>query len=126
VVLSVLNAMTLSVLERTREMGTLRALGFTRGQIVGLFLREAVLLSLLAVGLGLFVGLAGAAGVNAAGIRFSPPGVTGTVQLLLTPTPLWCGLIALVLVPMSAIGTWLAVRRRVQEPVVSLLFSSAA
>jgi putative ABC transport system permease protein len=126
VVLSVLNAMTLSVLERTREMGTLRALGFTRRQLLGLFLREAMLLSVLAVGAGLIVGVAVALGVNAANIRFSPPGMPGTIQLVLTPTPLLCAAIALVLVPMSAVGTWLAVRRRVGEPVVSLLSSSAA
>ena len=126
VVLSVLNAMTLSVLERTREMGTLRALGFTRRQLLGLFLREAMLLSTLAVGAGLIVGVAVALGVNAANIRFSPPGMPGTIQLVLTPTPLLCAAIALVLVPMSAVGTWLAVRRRVREPVVSLLSSSAA
>ena len=107
-------------------MGTLRALGFTRRQLLGLFLREAMLLSTLAVGAGLIVGVAVALGVNAANIRFSPPGMPGTIQLVLTPTPLLCAAIALVLVPMSAVGTWLAVRRRVREPVVSLLSSSAA
>lgn len=126
VVLSVLNAMTLAVLERTREMGTLRALGFTRSQLTGLFLREAVLLSLLAVGAGILIGVGVALGVNAADVRFSPPGMPGTIQLLLTPTPQLCAALALVFVPMSAVGTWLAVRPRVREPVVSLLSSSAA
>ena len=50
----------------------------------------------------------------------------GTIQLLLTPTPQLCAALALVFVPMSAVGTWLAVRPRVREPVVSLLSSSAA
>lgn len=126
VVLSVLNAMTLTVLERTREMGTFRALGFTRRQLLGLFLREAALLSLLAVAAGLVLGVAVAYAVNAANVRFSPPGMPGTIQLVVTPTPLWCAAVALMLIPLAAVGTWIAVRRRVREPVVSLLSSSAA
>jgi putative ABC transport system permease protein len=126
VVLSVVNAMTLSVLERTRELGTLRALGFTRGHLTGLFLREAALLSVLAVTAGLGLGLTASLAVNAADVRFAAPGMPGTIQLILTPTPLLGLGLAVLFVPLSALGTWLAVRRRVREPVVSLLSSSAA
>jgi putative ABC transport system permease protein len=126
VVLSVVNAMTLSVLERTRELGTLRALGFTRGHLTGLFLREATLLSLLATGGGLALGLGATQGINLANVRFAAPGMPGTIQLLLTPTPALCLGLAVLFVPLSALGTWLAVNRRVREPVVSLLSSSAA
>lgn len=45
--LSVLNTMLMSVYERTREIGVLRALGWRRRQVLGLILQEAVLLGLL-------------------------------------------------------------------------------
>jgi ABC-type antimicrobial peptide transport system permease subunit len=48
----VLNAMLMSVFERTREIGVLRALGWRRSAILGMVLREALLL-------GIFGGLAG-------------------------------------------------------------------
>ena len=43
----VLNTMLMSVFERTREIGVLRALGWQRRRILGLILREALLLSLI-------------------------------------------------------------------------------
>jgi putative ABC transport system permease protein len=43
----VLNTMLMSILERTREIGVLRALGWRRRAILSLILREALLLGLL-------------------------------------------------------------------------------
>ncbi len=45
--LAVLNTMLMSVLERTREVGILRALGWRRRGILGLILREALLVGVL-------------------------------------------------------------------------------
>ncbi|GIV75670.1 ABC transporter permease [Litorilinea aerophila] len=62
--LGMMSAMVMSVLERTREIGTLRAVGWSRGRIVQLILGEAVVLSLAggAIGVGLGVLLAWLAG----------------------------------------------------------------
>ena len=55
--LGMMNAMVMSVLERTREIGTLRAIGWTRRRVVGMILGEALVLSVLGglVGIGLGV-----------------------------------------------------------------------
>ncbi len=126
VALSVLNAMTISILERTREIGTFRSLGFTRGQVLGLFVREAVILALVGVGAGAGAGLLVAAAVNAAGIRFSPPGIPGTIQLLVTPTPALLAVLAAVLVPLAAVAAAVAVRGRVRRSPTQLLGSHVA
>ena len=55
--LGMMNAMVMSVLERTREIGTLRALGWRRGQIVRMIMGEALLLSLLGGGIGIAIGV---------------------------------------------------------------------
>ena len=60
-----MNAMLMSVYERTREIGTLRALGWRRRRVVWMIVREAILLSLLSgvagiifgIGLGLLIAL---------------------------------------------------------------------
>jgi len=56
--LGMMNAMVMSVLERTREIGTLRAVGWSRGRVVALILGETVVLSLIGglVGIGMGVG----------------------------------------------------------------------
>ena len=47
------NTMSQAVRERTGELGVLKAIGFTNGQVLGLVLAESCLLSLLGGGLGL-------------------------------------------------------------------------
>ncbi|MCC7074571.1 MAG: ABC transporter permease [Deltaproteobacteria bacterium] len=126
VVLSIVNAMTLSILERTRELGMLRALGFNRRQVLGLCLREAALLTALAVGVGLLIALCVAAMVNNGNVRFSPPGVPGTIQFMLTPTPALCAALAAFIVPLSVAAAWLAVRRTTRAGIVSLLSSHSS
>jgi ABC-type antimicrobial peptide transport system permease subunit len=64
--LGVMNTMLMSVLERTREIGVLRALGWRRRRILGMIMQEAVLLGalggvtgiLIAFGLGYLFGKA--------------------------------------------------------------------
>jgi ABC-type antimicrobial peptide transport system permease subunit len=55
----VLNTMLMSVFERTREIGVLRALGWGRQRILGLILREALMLGLLGglTGIAIALGL---------------------------------------------------------------------
>jgi putative ABC transport system permease protein len=50
-----MNTMLMAVLERTREIGTLRALGWRRRAILGLILKEALLLGFLGGIIGVFV-----------------------------------------------------------------------
>jgi ABC-type antimicrobial peptide transport system permease subunit len=64
--LGMLNTMLMSVLERTREIGVLRALGWRRRQVLGMILRESLVLGvgggicgiLLGLGLGGLITLA--------------------------------------------------------------------
>jgi putative ABC transport system permease protein len=61
--IGIMNVMLVSVSERTREIGLLKALGASSGQILMLFLAEAATLSATggAVGVAVAVGLTGAA-----------------------------------------------------------------
>jgi len=56
----ILTIMTIAVTERTAEIGLLRALGAERGQVLSLFLLEAVVLAALGGGAGLGLGAGGA------------------------------------------------------------------
>jgi putative ABC transport system permease protein len=77
VVLSIANTMSMSVLERTREIGTVMAMGATPGRVVREFLLEGGLLGLLGGLAGVVLGVVVAAIITQVGITFpSPPGAT--------------------------------------------------
>jgi putative ABC transport system permease protein len=64
-VLGIVNTLVLSVLERTRELGLLRAIGLRRGQTMRMITVESVVISLFGALLGLAVGV----GLGAAVVR---------------------------------------------------------
>jgi putative ABC transport system permease protein len=57
--LGVVNTMSMAVLERTREIGLLRAVGWRRRRVLGLLLWESVVLTAAGGVLGIVFGLAG-------------------------------------------------------------------
>lgn len=59
----VYNTFAMTVVERTREIGLLRSLGLTKGQVAGLILQEALLLGSIGSALGVGAGVALAQGL---------------------------------------------------------------
>jgi len=49
-----------SVIERTREIGVLKALGFTDGQVMSLILSEGIVMSIIGGIIGIILGVIGA------------------------------------------------------------------
>jgi putative ABC transport system permease protein len=69
IVIGITNTMTIAVRERTREIGTLRAIGMNRGGILALFLLESLFLGAIAAGAGGIAGGAVAAAIDAGGFK---------------------------------------------------------
>lgn len=68
------NTMSMAVVERTAEIGTLRAMGLRRGGIQRLFMCEGVLLGMAGAMCGLAASLAIAFLINSSGLSWTPPG----------------------------------------------------
>lgn len=82
VVMSIVNSMSMTVVERTREIGTLRSMGLRRFGIVRLFATEAFLLVALGCAGGLVFTLLVRLAVNSAGITYTPPNSSNVVRLM--------------------------------------------
>lgn len=71
---SIANTTLLSVYERTREIGTMMAVGVRRLQVLTLFLFESLLLALLASSLGALIGWLVVFWLSGRGVLLKPPG----------------------------------------------------
>jgi len=54
--IAVMNTMVMSVIERTREIGVLRALGWGKGRVVSMIMKESLLISLIGAFFGSMLG----------------------------------------------------------------------
>ena len=73
IVLSVSNTLTMTVLERTNEVGTLMALGLKKLKILRIFLTEGLVLGLSGGAIGLLIGCLLAWAISSLGIPMPPP-----------------------------------------------------
>ncbi len=121
VVMSVANSMGMTVIERTREIGTLRAIGLKRSGVVRLFTTESLLLTLLGCVTGLALTLLVRCGINLAEISYTPPNSASPVPLLVDMD---VGRILFTFVLMCAVGTLAATlpaRRAAKMGIVDAL-----
>lgn len=86
VLLSVINSMNMTLFERTREFGTMRAIGDRSDWVFRLIMIESFWLGLLGSLLGIILGCLAALGISAIGIPMPPPpnanlGYTALIRL---------------------------------------------
>lgn len=124
--LSIINAMTMGILERVKEIGTLRAIGYESSIVSKLFVREAVVLTGFCLIAGTIIAELMAFVVNSLNIRFEPPAMAGDAQFTLTPTPEIYFVAAASMLLLSAITAFLAVRRKSKIKVIDLLTDTGA
>ncbi|MGI5940026.1 MAG: ABC transporter permease [Thermoleophilia bacterium] len=113
--LSVVNTMTMSVYERTREIGIRKAIGASHGQIVGQFLLESALIGFLGGASGLAIGWITTLVVNSALAG------GGTILFLVTPR-LVIGSLAFAIVLGVASGFYPSLHASRMKPVVALRY----
>lgn len=117
------NTMSSAVVERTSEIGTLRALGLRRAGIRRLFLCEALLLGLAGVVLGVLAALAVAAVINHSGWRWTPPGYAYAYLILVRvgqDIPLLLGSVGGML-GVTLLSAWWPARRAARQQIVDAL-----
>lgn len=121
VVMSVANSMGMTVVERTREIGTLRAIGLKRSGVVRLFTTESMLLTLIGCIAGLLMAISVRWGINAAHISYTPPNSSSPVSLLVD---LDVNRTLFTFLLMSVVGTlaaYLPARRAAKQDIIDAL-----
>ena len=121
VVMSVINTMGMAVLERTREIGTLRALGLKRRGVSLLFAIEGAMLGFLGTVFGIILNVIVWAIIRAAHPTYIPPGVSTPVPLIVSLVPQAMFFLMIFLVLLSLAAAILPARRAAKQNVVEAL-----
>lgn len=122
VVFVVTNAMAMAIVERTREIGTLRALGTQPGQLTVSFALEGLVLGGLGALLGALVALAVSGGLLVFPVDMPPPpGRSVGYPLQITMDPLLYLFILGAMTALATVASALVARRAVRRPIVDAL-----
>lgn len=117
------NTMGMAVLERTVEIGTLRAVGLKRRDIQRLFLYEGALLGVIGPLLGVTAALALAWVINRSGLSWQPPGVIEPIPIRISVWGEWSMIASVVgvLLLATAVSSWWPARRAANVYIVQAL-----
>lgn len=119
--LGVANTMLMSVLERTREVGTMMAVGVTRQSVALLFMLEALVLGTVGAVLGSAGGIAITTALGNKGLQFTPPSATMAIDIFPFFTPRFVIIIfAVAIVGAVVFALYPAVRASKLRPVEAL------
>jgi len=123
VLFTVSNTMNTAVVERTVEIGTLRAIGLRRAGIRALFIAEGAVLGLCGALLGVFLALLLSATANQMGLTWTPPGSVDALPLTLTVWGEWSmiGSTTISLIVIAVVSAWWPARRAAHLSVVDAL-----
>lgn len=122
VLFAVTNALSMNVVERTREIGALRAIGAHPGEIVRNFVLEALVMGIAGIALGMLLAVAVSVFFYLADIQMPPPPARsqGYPLVVYIHPPLYLITGAGVLL-LSVLSAWLVSRKAANKPIVEAL-----
>jgi putative ABC transport system permease protein len=121
VVMSTVNTMGMAVMERTREIGTLRALGLKRRGVSLLFAMEGGLLGLFGSCIGVALHISVWAMIRALSPTYTPPGISTPVPLVVDLVPRALFVLMACLLFLSLFAAIIPARRAAKQNVVDAL-----
>lgn len=123
VLFTIFNNLSMSVMERVNEIGTLRSMGVRRSLIRSQFVLEGAVLGLAGATLGLLLGAIITTLINHSGITWTPPSNTSPRPLILNlfgdlrmPIGIWIGLVTI-----TALSSLPPANRAAKLPIVDAL-----
>lgn len=121
VITSVVNTMSMAVVERTREIGTLRSLGLKRRGVMILFALESLFLGLLGTLAGLALTFSGSLAVDIIEPTWVPPAVTSRVPIMIFLSCNQMVISFICLMFLCLVASLLPARRAARQNVVNAL-----
>ncbi len=120
-VMSVINTMSMTVIERIREIGTLRAIGVRRSGIKWLFSVEGGALGLLGSALGVILTISVHFLMKSMAFTFIPPSSSAEVTLSVQLDIGFMLVLSLLLILLALLSAYFPAKRAAKSPIVDAL-----
>ena len=120
-VTSIINTLSMTVMERTREIGTLRALGMKRSGVVTLFAIESALLGVAGSVAGVGITLLAWFAVKVLDPQWMPPNIVAYIPLEVYLVPAYMAITLCFLVVLSIMASIIPARRAAYSGIVDAL-----
>jgi len=117
----IVNTLLMSVQERTREIGLMKAMGMSNGRVFGLFSLEAVVIGFLGAGLGAIAAIGLGSGISSIAASGPLADLPGLTLLLFEPASVVTVVLVIMLVAFLS-GVLPARRAARQDPIESLRY----
>ena len=124
ITLAIINSLTISIIERSKEIGTLRALGFTESQISWIFSREMILLSTISLFIGFIITLIISYVIKISNWTFEPPGAANPIKLEVALVPEFMAILFLILTLLIGTISFVLAKRRIKINIITLLIET--
>lgn len=123
IVFTIVNTVSMNIVERVKEIGTVRAIGFRKSFVRRLFLAESALTGLFGALIALAFGVVLSSLVNSAQVQWTPPSNATplTVRLMVLENPVFTGAVVLILIAITVIASILPTFRASRLNIVESL-----
>ncbi|MGF1737861.1 ABC transporter permease [Photobacterium satsumensis] len=121
VLFSVLNTMGQAIVERTREIGTLRAIGMKERTLTGLFVYEGMLLVAIGSVVGFIATYIIGGAINYADIRYLAPDSSSEVNLIIDLLIENLISTSIVFIALAAFASYLPAKKAAKKPITEAL-----
>lgn len=122
-IFTVSNTMTMSIMERYNEIGTIRSLGLKRSGVRTYFLLEGSIIGIFGATLGVIIAIITTVSINNIGFMWTPPSTSDPVALTfgLLDSPMFIFTIWIFLVSISIVSTLLPAIKASKMQIVDAL-----
>ncbi|MDF1812662.1 MAG: FtsX-like permease family protein [Verrucomicrobiales bacterium] len=121
VTMSVLNTIGMAVVERTREIGTLRAIGLKRPGVIKLFGVESAMLGIIGALIGLAITYGFSYIVHTISPEWEPPVTARSVVWEIRLVPVYLAITSILLIVFTALAAIAPARRAARQSIVDSL-----
>jgi putative ABC transport system permease protein len=120
-IMSIINTLGISIMERTQEIGTMRAMGLTRFGVIRLFIIESSLLTLVGTLCGLFIAFATQWLIELFAVHWTPPQIAIAIPLEIQLDYQHMFIIFIILLIIAILATFLPAKRAAYATIIDAL-----